>query len=228
MQRRAPTFAAALATGAILAVAAPLAAPAATLDAPACVGIDGKATRTLPVSAGGFVPGSFVSLRYEAGYLGEPRSAGLFRPDSAGAFAAQLVPPTLVSARVNRRLVTLRAVDPLRPGLEAAKEITVVRTRVRVTPRAATDPSRTARFFAEGFEPGRILYAHFSRFGANRARTVRLGRAGAPCGRIVRRMSLVPGRAPARGSWAVDVDESPRWSQSTRPQTRTAVLVKRR
>lgn len=227
MRRQGSILRLALACATVALAAAP-GATAATLEAPACVGNDAHATPTLPVSAMGFVPGSFVSLRYEAGYLGEPRSAGLFRPDGAGAFAADLVPPTLAALRVNRRQVTLRAVDPLMPGLEAIDEITVVRTRVRVVPRASRNPARNARFFAEGFASGRILYAHFRRFGSNRARSVRLGRAAGPCGRVVRRMSLVPGSGAAPGSWSVDVDESPTWSPSTRPQTRTGILVKRR
>jgi hypothetical protein len=228
VRREARTIAAALLAATALLLGIAPGASAATLTVPPCVGNDSKATPTLSVAGSGFVPGSFVSLRYEAAYLGEPRSAALLRPDAAGAFAADLVPPTLLGQRVNRRQVTLRAVDPLRPGLEAAAQLTVVRTRVTVTPRSSTDPSRRARFFAEGFDPGRILYAHFRRFGDDEARTVRLGRAAAPCGRVVRNMPLVPGSPVARGSWTVDVDESRTWSESTSPQARTGVLVKRR
>jgi hypothetical protein len=217
------TFAGALAAGAVAALGAAPGAMGATLTAPACVGHDSDA-KLLPISATGFVPGSFVSVSYEAGYLGEPRSAGVFRPDAAGAFSADLVPPTLLTA--NRREVTLRASDPIRPGLEAAVPLKVVRVRATVSPQRAASASRQARFFAEGFKEGDVLYAHFRRYGSRTARTVRLGRATGDCGEITKRMRLVPGRNVAQGTWLVDIDASRRWSRSTVPQASTHVVIR--
>ena len=211
--------------GAVVALGAAPAATGATLEAPECVGADAFGTPTLPIEATGFVPDSFVSVRYEAAYLGEPRSAGVFRPDATGAFSADLVPPTLL--RANRREATVRAIDPGRPEIQAAQEITVVRMRARIRPRRAVNPRRRVQFFTEGWEPGRAVYAHYTGPG-DVVRTIRLGRAAPPCGKISRRMRLVPGRTVEPGEWGVDVDMSPTWSRSSRPQARTAVVVKRR
>src|SRR5690606_21093946 len=68
------------------ALAALLAGPAAaemTLEAPDCVGNAGN-VKTLQMKASGFMPGSLVSVRYEASYLGEPRSAALLTADATG------------------------------------------------------------------------------------------------------------------------------------------------
>ena len=166
-------------------------------------------------------------MRYEVPHLGEPRSAALVTADAAGSFSTTLVPPSPGSIGVNSRSFTLRAVDPLRPELNVARSFKVTRVRVSVRPRASTNPGRLALFNAEGFEPGATVYAHFRRFGANRGRTVTLGRARGACGRVTKRMALVPGRDVSRGSWLLDVDTEPRFSQSTRPQARQQILIQR-
>jgi hypothetical protein len=121
----------------------------------------------------------------------------------------------------------VRAIDPARPEIQAAQQITVVRVRAKIRPRRAFNSRRRVSFLAEGFEPGRMVYAHYVGPGDD-VRTVPLGRAAAPCGKVSRRTRLVPGRNAERGQWGVDVDMSPTWSRSSRPQARTAVVVKRR
>jgi hypothetical protein len=211
---------------ALLLTAAP--AGAATLSAPSCVGYHPN-TRTLPVEGAGFAPGSFVSVRYEAPQLGVPRSAALVTADPAGSFSLDLVPPSPGSLRVNTSTFTISAVDPLQPSISAADEFMVTRVRVDVVPRASTNPARRARFTAFGFVPGSVVYAHFLRFGAARAeKTVSLGRARGACGRVSKRMALVPGRNVARGSWELAVDAKRSFSRSTRPQAGEQILIQRR
>jgi len=214
-------------TAGLLAAASPAAA-VPTIDAPACVGYQGN-LRNLPIQGSGFAPGSYVSVRYEAPRLGEPRSAALLTADASGSFSTALVPPSTGSIRVNDATYTLSAFDPLRPALFAATTFKVTRIRLSVRPRASTDSGRRARFDARGFERGSTVYAHFRRFGAARAeRTVALGRSRGACGRAAKRMALVPGGDVETGSWIVDVDTERRYSPSTKPQAGVQVIIQRK
>jgi hypothetical protein len=213
---------------AVLLAAASSASAAPSLSAPPCVGYQGDA-RTLPVQGSGFVPGAYVSVRYEAPQLGEPRSAALVTADAGGSFSTTLVPPSTGAIRINSADFTLSALDPLRPELFAAVPFQVVRVRATVQPRASTDPARRARFFAVGFPQGDRVFAHFVRFGASVAsNTISMGRARGACGEVRRRMALVPGRNVARGSWILAIDTQRRYSPRTRPQASASIVIQRR
>ena len=91
------------------------------------------------------------------------------------------------------------------------------------TPRRAKPSARTT-FKLSGFEPDRVVYAHYRFKGRTRA-NVAIGRASNPCGILTTRRKQIPVRAPARGLWTVQFDHNRRFSPRATPRIRATIRV---
>ena len=198
--------------------------PAAQVVTLPCA-VDVGAQRTVLIRGAGFTPGSFIALSYTSpSFGGTPRSATSVQADPAGGFTTAAFPAPFSSIRTREQTFGLVATDPLNPALTAATTFQQVRFGVTVFP-SRSRPGRIVRYTARGFLPGRNVYAHYRFAGRTRA-NVRLGRATAPCGKVTRRMRLLPARSRF-GTWQVYVDQRRTFSRSTRPQVRASIFVSR-
>lgn len=191
---------------------------------PCAVDVGTPAQRTVLIRGAGFTPGSVIGLSYTSpSFGGTPRSAGSAQADPAGGFTTAAFPAPF-SGRNREQVFGLMATDPANPTLTAATTFRQVRFGVTVFPSRGR-PGRIVRYTARGFLPGRNVYAHYRFAGRTRA-NVRLGRATAPCGKVTRRMRLIPARSRF-GTWLVYVDQRRTFSRVTRPQVRASISVSR-
>ena len=189
--------------GAALAAAAPQAAQAAEL-APlgACYrSVDSQTRETVTVRGTGFTPGEQVSVAID-GVVVDTATA---LPD--GNVEGQVTAP--YQERGERPFtLTLTEVDQPANTASAASRVTALAFRLK--PRK-TAPSQRVRFIGRGFTDGEFVYAHYVRKGKLR-KTVRLGAAQGPCGRIDVRRRQIPIKRPATGRWTLQVDNQKRYS----------------
>ncbi len=187
--------------------------------------VDVGAQRTVLIRGAGFTPGSNVALSYTSpSFGGTPRSATTVQADPAGGFTTTAFPAPFSSFRTREQTFGLVGTDTANPLLTAATMFEQVRFGVTVSP-SRSRPNRIVRYTARGFLPGRNVYAHYRFRGQTRA-NVRLGQAAAPCGKVSRRMRLLPARSRF-GTWQVYVDQRRTYSRSTRPQVRASIFVSR-
>jgi hypothetical protein len=189
--------------GAALAAAAPQAARAAELAplSPCYRSVDSDTRETMTVHGTGFTPGEKVSAAID-GVVVDTATA-LPNGDVDGQVTAPY------QERGERPFtLTLTEVDQPANSASAASRVTALTFRLQ--PRK-TAPSQRVRFIGRGFTDGEFVYAHYVRKGKLR-KTVRLGAAQGPCGRIDVRRRQIPIDGPATGRWTLQVDNQKRYS----------------
>ena len=205
--------------GAALAAAVPQAAQAAELSPlGACYrSVDSQTRETVPVRATGFTPGEQVNVAIDGVVV-----------DTATALPEGNVEGQVTAPYQERgeRPFTLTLTEVDQPTNKASAESRVTALTFRLKPRE-TAPSRRVRFIGSGFNDDKTVYAHYVRKGKLR-KTVLLGAAQGPCGRIDVRRRQIPIDRPATGRWTLQVDNQKRYS--TQPASvfvRWAINVQR-
>jgi hypothetical protein len=199
---------------------APQAAQAATLDAlrPCYRSVDDGTRETVHVQAGGFTPGAAVNVAID-GVVVQRDVIAL--PD--GTVSGDVRAP---HQRRGERPFSLTVTERDRPANTATVASRVAALSVRLKPREAK-PSRRVRFLGRGFLEGTDVYGHYVRRGKAR-RTVLLGRAEGPCGRLNVKRRQIPVRRPKTGRWTLQVDDQPQYGpQPPSVLVRLAITVKR-
>jgi hypothetical protein len=194
---------------AALALAAPAAAPAATLsvDKP-CYG----AGERVQFSGAGYTPNGSVALSVSGQQL------GLGSANPVGEFAAALGAPEIDG---KQRTDVFTATDQANLSLTATVPVLLTSLNVRVTPKNG-DPSKPKRIVARGFTTGKTLYAHVRRGKAKR--NVRIGRLKGACKTLsVTRRLFSPDARP--GLYKVQFDARRKYSADTTPQVGFLVTV---
>ena len=221
MARRRSILTAASPAIAVLALCTP--AQAATLTTSACVPAEpDHNARTMPVMGSGFRPNTEVSLLYSTLVSPSPTFLSAVTADATGRFSARVVPPLASGFAAQERTLNLTATDEGEPAVEATTSFRHVRRAYTTTPSVARATS-LVRHSAGGLTPGRNAYAHF-RFRSQTQRNVFLGRTSRPCGRVSRRMALLPANAKP-GRWTIYADNSRAFSLRTRPQVSISLVV---
>ena len=205
--------------GAALAAAVPQAAQAAEL-APlgACYrSVDSQTRETVTVRGTGFTPGEQVSVAIDGVVV-----------DTATALPEGNVEGQVTAPYQERgeRPFTLTLTEVDQPANAASATSRVAALSFRLQPRRKA-PSQRVRFVGRGFIDGEFVYAHYVRKGKLR-KTVLLGAAQGPCGRIDVRRRQIPIDRPATGRWTLQVDNQKRYS--TQPASvfvRWAINVQR-
>ena len=188
-----------------LALCAPQAAQAATLDPlRACYrSVDEVERETVHVQAGGFTPGAAVDVSVD-GVVVQRDVIAL--PD--GTVSGDVSAPYL---RAGARPFALTVTERDRPANSATARSRVAALALRLKPRESK-PSRQVRFLGRGFIDGPEVYGHYVRRGKLR-RTVSLGRPKGPCGRVRALRRQIPLRQTATGRWTLQVDNQPWYSR---------------
>lgn len=188
-----------------------LAAPA-TAAAAAALRTDARCyqeTQEVVISGAGFTPLSVVTISRAGRVIGSTQA------DPNGSFRNKFSTPELPGG-VRERRYRLTATDMLNV---AATSYRATRIFATFRPRRG-DPARLrVRFSVNGFGLARrnaSVYLHYVRPNGRVRRSVRLGRAAGPCGRIGRtaRRRLFPFRAE-RGRWILQFDTRRRYRRAT-------------
>lgn len=200
---------------AALAVAAPSAQGAAIQTLPCVPYIAG--VQTMPIAAGGFVPNNFVEVSTNTAANVTPKILTSFRMDAAGSAKALTFPPSFTKVNGNLETFNLIATDNTNPAapVVVASPFQVVRFGLTRSP-TPKKPSSRVTVTARGFTPDKPVYAHF-RFDGKTYRTVSLGIAKGPCGIAEKKMRALPTKS-RYGTWKAYIDQTKRFSVSTRPQ----------
>lgn len=173
--------------------------------------------QTMPIVAAGFTPGAFATFYTNTTATPAPRILTSGRLDAVGAFQTATLPPPFTKFNGNLETFNLIAEDKTNPAapIIAAMPFQVVRFGMTRSPNPKR-PRQRVTYTARGFTPGQRVYAHFRYKGTTR-RTVSLGVAKGPCGITSRKMRALPAKV-RYGSWRAYIDQSRRFSVSTRPQ----------
>lgn len=205
---------AALPVAAIAIAAAP--AQAAEIKTLPCVPyVAGQ--QSMPLVATGFTPGAFATFYTNNVANPTPRILTSGRLDAAGAFTTATLPPPFTRPRGALETFNLIAEDKTNPAtpIIATMPFQVVRFGMTRNPNPKR-PRQRVTYTARGFTPGKVVYAHF-RFRGKTRRTVSLGVAKGACGITAKRMRALPTRV-RYGAWRAYIDQSRKFSVSTRPQ----------
>ncbi len=192
-----------LSIGAVLVLAAPTAAGAATLDAGKSCYFNNNVAR---LSGSGFAPDSRITFTVNGRSLNATATT-----DSAGDFLVRYDPPRTETERE----LGLRATD---------SEDTSARTTIFVTRRRAVtaDPDRSSNVRTwravmrlYGFGRGRAFIHYLNPKGRHK-KTVRLGRLRGPCGRLkTDKRRVMPFRDPQFGVWHLQFDTRRNYDKDT-------------
>ena len=178
-----------------------------------------RPARPCPCAAPGFTPGEQVDVAID-GVVVDTATALPERRASRGSVTAPYQkrgerPFTLTVTEVDQPANTASADEPrdrARPAAEAARGRAVAA-------RALHRPRLHRR------RP--FVYAHYVRKGKLR-KTVRLGAAQGPCGRIDVRRRQIPIKRPATGRWTLQVDNQQRLQHPARERLRALAITVRR
>ena len=190
-------------SAAATALAAPPAAPAATLEPlrPCYRSVDATTRETVHVQARDFTPGAAVNVSIDGVTIQRDVIA---LPD--GSVSGDVNAPY---QRRGVRRFTLTVTERDRPSNTATARSRVTALSLRLKPREAR-PSQRVRFVGRGFLDGPEVYGHYLR-GDKLRKTVLLGRPEGPCGRLDARHRQIPVRRPAAGRWTLQVDNQPEY-----------------
>lgn len=200
---------AALPALATIALAAPAAAPAATLSVDkSCYG-PGEAVK---FSGGGYTAGGPVALSVGGQQLGAAAA------NQVGEIAATIPAPGI---KGKQRTDVFTATDETNLSLVATAPVRLTSLNVKVTPKNG-DPAKAKRVVARGFTSGRTLWAHVQRGSAKR--NVKVGRLKGACHTLDVKRKLFLANAQA-GVYSVHFDTRRRYSSKTAPQVTFLVTV---
>jgi hypothetical protein len=186
-----------------LALIAPAAADAATLDASRSCYDNSSLAR---LSGSGFAPNSPITFTINGRELGQTATS-----DAAGDVLVQYDP---ARTRVERKLV-IRATDS--EGESARTRIFVSpKRRVSADPESAPDVEEwRAIFTLFGFGDGRAFIHYLNPNGVHK-KTVRLGKLRGPCGRLKSsERRVMPFENPQFGYWRLQFDTRRRYADDT-------------
>src|SRR5215210_343495 len=185
---------------AVAALLVPQAAQAAAIMplGPCYRSVDADYRETVPVRGDGFTPGKLVTVLIDGQVVDEGT-----RVRSDGTVIGSVSAPY---QEAGERPFTLTVTENETPANTVTAASRVTALGMRLKPRRAK-PSRKVRFIGRGFidTPEHVVYAHYVRGGKLR-RTVRLGVAQGPCGRIDVKRRQFPVRKPRVGRWRLQVD----------------------
>jgi len=199
-------------------VAALLLASAAWGDAALRTDLDCyQQARQVTVSGSGFAPGATYTFMREGHTLGTGTVAG--DGTVTGTFSSGRL-----TSRVAERAVTITVTDGTNT---ASARFRVTRFLATFLPRHA-GPLDIVRFSVFGFGFGAQVYVHYLRPSGTVARTVNLGGARGPCGKIPRAAPrrLFPFR-PVRGAWRLQFDTQAAYARGAVPRLVIPLLVTR-
>jgi hypothetical protein len=196
-----------------LALAAPVAAGAATLQTDKGCYLPGEAVHAF---GAGFTPGSPVDFYRDGVYAGSIRHAsGTGTVTVLNGLTAPLI-------TVRQRTFDILASDAAHRGNAAAVSPLVSKLDVTVRPPGGA-PGRLVRIRARGFVSGHNLYAHIRR-GRHYHRNLRIGRLHGACGRLRVRKRVFSADTPS-GTYKLQFDSHRRYSRRTRPYVRFRVRI---
>jgi hypothetical protein len=199
---------AALAGLALLAVAAPTASAAQIATDRGCY-LESTATR-VTMGGAGFKPGA----PYQVLLDGKPLPNGSGTVDANGNVTGTFTPPALSADKEATHTLTVQE------GTNTAEtSFSVTRFLADFTPGSGNPSTLRVRFAAYGFslaKPNATVFVHYVKPNGKLKRTVRLGTANGPCGRITRtrKRRLFPFTAE-RGGWKLQFDTSRRYRRGT-------------
>jgi hypothetical protein len=201
---------------ALIALALPAAAPAATLTPQvACARIVDDQP-TLGLAGAGFTPGSPVQFKAGSALLGTVAA------DAAGNAGGTFEAPALSSASRNKQTFTLVAADAA--GIASPPvSLPVVRIIVDLPDRAR--PRSRVRYRVYGFGDNEPVYLHIRRGGRTRG-TFKIGTTEAPCGQTERRLRFMPLRSYSTGSYEYWFQQVARFDRG-QPAYRVAISITR-
>lgn len=180
---------------------------------------------TLPLAGTGFTPNGSVTIRSSSPSAPTVKDLTVVRADGAGNVAnTRIDPPVLRSPSTVQQAFSLIATDNANPAIRAVTTFRQVRFGFDANPSTGR-PTRTVRYTARGFLPGKPIYAHF-RFGGITRRDVKLGVASSPCGTVVRRMHLLPTKTRF-GTWTIYMDQVATYSKKTVLQAKGTLSIQR-
>jgi hypothetical protein len=204
------SFRAALVSGALLSLAAPAAAGAASMGvAPQrpCY----RSGQHLFFAGTGFSPTGGVRIASDGAGIGS------LPTDQQGAFAGVLTP----ALRAGERVKSYTATDQANPAITASLPLRVSALDVKVRPRSGR-PGRKVRLRARGFTNSKTLYSHVVR--GRYRRTVRVGSLKGAC-HTKRARKRVFSRGTSTGSYIVQFDGRRKYRKKTRVKVRFRVFV---
>jgi lipoprotein-anchoring transpeptidase ErfK/SrfK len=199
-----------LASGAVLALAAPAVASAAAigvLPKRSCY----RSGQELFFQGTGFSPRAGVSIASDGA------SIGSLTTNPQGTFAGALTP----ALRSGERVKTYAATDRSNPAIAASLALRVSALDVKVRPRSGR-PGRKVRLRARGFTNSETLYSHVVR--GRYRRTVRVGRLKGAC-HTKNARKRVFSRSTPTGSYIVQFDGRRKYRKKTKVKVRYRVFV---
>ena len=212
----------AVASSAGCALAFSASAEAATVTTLPCVPEIGAPT--MPIAGSGFTPGATVTLRTANKVAPTPAFLTSATADAAGNFSITSRPASFNPFSRQEQSFALAAIDGTNPALSAI--VAYKQTRVSYKPNPASGrPTTRALHTVRGLPVGKNVYLHF-RFQGSTKRNVKLGKAKAPCGKVSKRMRLLPTRSRP-GRWTVYADQAKTYKRSTTPQLKSAFTITR-
>ena len=204
-----------VATGALLALAAPAGARAAELTVR---GTCFASRQAVVISGTSFTPGGRVAIT--------GRVRGTAQADGAGMFTTQVAAPAMKA--LGPRTVTLTAIDRVNPANRATLRLKVVRRAFGSNLPIAGRPRQITRWRFAGFVAGRPIYAHWVLRGRSRG-DHRFGVARGDCGTLSVRARRIPGvRALRPGRWTLKLDQRKTYRPGTPGSTVRFRITRRR
>jgi len=178
----------------------------------------------MPIAGSGFTPGATVTLRTANKVAPTPAFLTSATADAAGNFSIISRPASFNPFSRQEQSFALAAIDGTNPALSAI--VAYKQTRVSYKPNPASGrPTTRALHTVRGLPVGKNVYLHF-RFQGSTKRNVKLGKAKAPCGKVSKRMRLLPTRSRP-GRWTVYADQAKTYKRSTTPQLKSAFTITR-
>ncbi|MEA2218136.1 MAG: hypothetical protein QOJ35_762 [Solirubrobacteraceae bacterium] len=214
---------AAASSASVLVFAPPAGAATVTTD-PCVRTVSLSSLMNMPITGAGFTPGGRVTVRYATKVSPQPTFLTAVTADAAGNFTTAVTPPLFNKFNTQEQTFSLGAFDESNPALVATTTWKQVRVGYITNPPTGK-PTRSATHTVRGFPVGKATYLHF-RFGGKTRRNVRLGVTSAPCGKVSRRLDLLPTRSRP-GKWTVYVDQAKAYHKGTRPQLKYSFVITR-
>ena len=200
------------------------AASAATLNVNAGCYVISKSLPTMVVTGSGYVPGDFVDITSDVGFVDATTTA-----DPAGNIAVSTPAPLPPKAAVGAQSAVLTADDESINGpITAATAVNVAYLNAghgatKARPGLGAFREKTSWSFS-GFTPGKYIWGHYVIHKRQVAR-IRFGKATGPCGVLKTRARLFPA-TPHRRSYPIQVDNAKRYSSHSFPKVNGRLTLK--
>ena len=215
----------AVASSAGCALAFSASAEAATVSTLPCVPVITQiGAQTMPIQGTGFTPGATVTIRTANKVAPTPAFLTAATADAAGNFSITSTPASFNPFSRQEQSFGLSATDGTNPAIAAVLAYKQSRVSYRTNPTSGR-PTTRALHTVRGLPVGKNVYLHF-RFKGSTKRNVKLGKAKAPCGKVSKRMRLLPTRSRP-GRWTVYADQAKTYKKSTTPQLKYGFTITR-